>query len=146
MKFKFYLQDTVERTLVIDIPTDRSTSYQSAADYLREHLGSYALPYGEIQKTYTAIEKMESAENRIQENESPFFLEACKGSISIYETNCSVWALAEIKVRNGCTSTHFPSTKMASASDYCQAIEVLKYAAAIADSIEDYKIMMEGNN
>jgi len=145
MKFKFYLQDTVERTIVIDIPIDIANSYQAAAEYFRDHEEDYALPYGEIQKTYTALEKVESAENRIQENGSPFFLQFGTGYISIYESNDSVFPLAEIRVRRGCTSTHFPSTKMSSESDYCQAIAVLKYAAAIADSIEDYKIMMEGN-
>ena len=145
MKFKFYLQDTVERTIVIDIPIDLANSYYAAEMYLREHIEDYALPQGEIQKTYTAIEKMESAENRIQENGYPFFLEACKDSISIYESDDSVFPLAEIRVRRGCTSTHFPSTKMVSESHYNQAIAVLKYAAAIADSIEAYKTMMEGN-
>jgi len=102
MKFKFYLQDTVERTIVIDIPIDIANSYQAAAEYFRDHEEDYALPYGEIQKTYTALEKVESAENRIQENGSPFFLQFGTGYISIYESNDSVFPLAEIRVRRGC--------------------------------------------
>jgi len=84
-------------------------------------------------------------EHRIQENGSPFFLEISKGYTAIYESDSAVFPLAEIRVRNGCTSTHFSITKMVRESDYCQAIAVLKYAMAIAGNFDAYRTMLEGD-
>jgi len=62
-------------------------------------------------------------QHRFQENGSPFFLETSKDYIAINESDSAVFPLAEIRVRNGRTSTHFPSTKMVSESDYCPQVE-----------------------
>jgi len=85
-------------------------------------------------------------QHRLQENGSPFFLETSKDYIAINESDSAVFPLAEIRVRNGRTSTHFPSTKMVSESDYCQAIAVLEYAMTIAGNFDAYRAMLEGDS
>jgi len=62
MKFRVHLQDIVERILIIDIPTDKAGSFQSAVDYLTERIGEDDLPKGEVQEASTIVKSVESAE------------------------------------------------------------------------------------
>jgi len=62
MKFRLYLQDIVERTLIVDVPIDKANSLQSVVDYLTERIGEDDLPKGEVQEASTIVKSVESAE------------------------------------------------------------------------------------